>query len=381
MKVDLRDRELLAALAPFEVAAYLRSRGWQEHTEHSQEWASFTLGGDYEVSLPLSTDLRDFPYRMFDALKTLEVVESRDQLEILADLKASASDVVRVRLTDPDAQDGSLPLERAADVISRSFDMMFSVACSAVEPKYFYPSRKPRPASDYMKNVRMGQTERGSFVVTILSRVTPALSHSQERDEEAMPAPFERQVTQLLSSALHAISDSAKVAAATGDIKPFESSVTHGVSANLCDALAGMSEVEGSQRDVEVSLAWARVRPAKQGPLLRYRLGRDIVPVLREVARVFKSRAPQEEFEVRGPIFRVVRDPPSAPEGEVTIAGFVDGSPRNIWAHLAENEYLLAADAFKNRQLVSVSGVLRKEGRRYWLHNPKNFRLLSPEED
>jgi hypothetical protein len=87
MKIDLRDRELLSALAPLEVAAYLRSRGWHEHAGLSQDSASFTYGDDYEVSLPLSTELRDFPHRMFDALKTLEIVENRDQLEIFADLK------------------------------------------------------------------------------------------------------------------------------------------------------------------------------------------------------------------------------------------------------------------------------------------------------
>lgn len=381
MRIDLRDRELLAALAPLEVAAYLRSRGWHEHAALSRDSASFTYGDDYEVSLPLSTELRDFPYRMFDALKTLEIVENRDQLEIFADLKASASDVVRVRLVDAEARDGSLPLQRAAEVVSRSYDMMFAAACAAVDPKLYFPSRKPQLAADYMRNVRMGQTERGSFVVTILSHVTPALSGSAASGSEDMPAPFERKVTERLSGALAAINDSAKVAVATGDISAFEASVVHGVSANLCDAIAGMSCADGTERDVEVSLAWARVRPTKEGPLLRYRVGRDIVPVLREVARVFKARAPQEDFEVRGPVFRLVRDPPGASDGEVTIAGFVDGAPRSIWVHLEGNDYLLAADALKNKRLVSVTGVLRKEGRRYRLHSPKSFQLLPSEED
>jgi hypothetical protein len=381
MKIDLRDRELLTALAPLEVAAYLRSRGWHEQTALSPDSAAFTYGDDYEVSLPLSTALRDFPNRMFDALKTLEIVENRGQLEIFADLKASAADVIRVRLMDADAGDGSLPLQRAAEVVSCSFDMMFAAACAAVDPKYYFASRKPQLAADYMRNVRMGQTERGSFVVTILSHVTPALSGSVAAGSEDMPAPFERKVTQRLADALAALNESAKVAVATGDISPFEASVAHGVSANLCDALAGMSGADGTERDVEVSLAWARVRPTKQGPLLRYRVGRDIVPVLREVARVFKSWAPQEDFEVRGPVFRLVRDPPGAADGEVTIAGFVDGAARSIWVHLEAHNYLLAADAFKNQRLVSVAGVLRKEGRRYRLHSPKDFQVLPADED
>jgi hypothetical protein len=379
VKIDLRDRELLSTLAPLEVAAYLRSCGWQEHATSSRDWAAFTLGADYEVSLPLTTELRDFSARMADALRTLEKVENRDQLEIFSDLKATAADVVRVRLIDGDARDGSLALHRAAEVVARSFDMMYAAACAAVDPKYYFHSRKPQAATDYMQNVRMGQTERGSFVVTILSRVPPALGGSAISTD--VPEPFERAVTQRLSGALSAISDSARLAVATGDINSFDASVAKGVSANLCEAIAGMSCADGTERDVEVSLAWARVRPSSEGAHVRYRIGRDIVPVLREVARVFKTKAPQEDFEVKGAVFRLVRDPPAASDGEVTIAGFVDGAPRSIWLHLEGADYVTAADAFKNQQLVSVTGVLKKEGRRYRLHDPRNFRLVPPEED
>lgn len=381
MRIDVGDRNLLQSLAPIEVAAYLRSRGWHEHPSTSRDAALFTLGEDYEVALPLSSNMRDFAFRMIDAIKTLEIAEGRDQTEILADLATSASDVVRVRLADPDARDGSLPLERASEIISRSYDMVLAAACSAVDPKYYFSSRKPQAASDFMRNVRMGQTERGSFVVTILSRVTPGLVPAQSGIFEDLPQPFERKVTERLAGALAAIDTSAKSAIASGNIDTFEESVTQGVSANLCDALAGMSEADGNQRDVEVSLAWARVRPTFYSSLTRYQVGRDIVPVLREVARVFKSRAPQEDFEARGPVIRLVRVPPDALGGEVTIAGFVDGVPRSIWLRLDGQEYNLAGDAFTKRLLICVTGILRKEGRRYWLHSPGDVRLISPDED
>jgi hypothetical protein len=381
MRMDVRDRNFLQSLAPIEVAAYLRSRGWHEQPGAAHDSALFTLGTDYEVTLPLSSALRDFALRMIDAIRTLEVAEDRDQTEILADLSVSASDVVRVRLADPDARDGSLPLERASEIISSSYDMVLAAACAAVDPKYYFSSRKPPAASNYMRNVRMGQTERGSFVVTILSRVTPDLVRHQAGIRNDVPEPFERKVTERLADALAAIDSSAKAAIATGNIDTFERSVEQGVSANLCDALAGMSEADGTERDVEISVAWARVRPTTHRPFVRYQVGRDIVPVLREVARVFKSRAPQEDFEVRGPVIRLVRVPPDAPGGEVTIAGFVDGVPRNIWVHLEGDDYSRAADAFKQRLLVCVTGVLKKDGRRYWLHVPRGVRLLSPDED
>jgi hypothetical protein len=49
--------------------------------------------------------------------------------------------------------------------------------------------------------------------------------------------------------------------------------------------------------------------------------------------------------------------------------------------HLEGDDYSRAADAFKQRLLVCVTGVLKKDGRRYWLHVPRGVRLLSPDED
>jgi hypothetical protein len=222
VRVDYRDREFLQSLAPVEVAAYLRSRGWHEEPGLARDSALFTLGTDYEVTLPLSSALRDFAYRMIDAIKTLEIAEDRDQAEILADLAVSASDVVRVRLANPDARDGSLPLGRASDVISRAYDMPLAVACAAVDPKYYFSSDKPAAASDYMRNVRMGQTERGSFVLTILSRVTPDLAQPYPGVRDVVPEPFERKVTRRLAVALAAIDLSARAAIATGSLDTFE---------------------------------------------------------------------------------------------------------------------------------------------------------------
>src|SRR5580658_6889374 len=134
MKVDLRDRDTLRAIRPSDVTAYLRTRGWREHVGRMPSWAPFTMD-DYEIGVPLSSDLRDYPLRISEVLRTLEIVESRDQLQILADLSASAADIVRVQACDDEARDGTLPLDRAVEIVNSTHDLMFAAACAAVEPK------------------------------------------------------------------------------------------------------------------------------------------------------------------------------------------------------------------------------------------------------
>jgi len=85
LKVDLRDKEVLDAIRPSDFIAYLRFRGWREHPQPASTWIAFTLQ-DFEITLPLTSNLRDFALRMGEALRTLEVAEERSQLEILSEL-------------------------------------------------------------------------------------------------------------------------------------------------------------------------------------------------------------------------------------------------------------------------------------------------------
>ena len=51
--------------------------------------------------------------------------------------------------------------------------MVLAAACSLREPRPVYGARNDREANEFMRRVRLGQTEVGSFVVTILSPVVP----------------------------------------------------------------------------------------------------------------------------------------------------------------------------------------------------------------
>jgi len=378
MKVDVKDRDALNSVRPSDIASYLRSRGWAEQGMPNRIRAYF-VRDDVEIAIPLTTNLRDFPQRIADALRTLELVEERDQTEILADLSLTSDDVVRIRIADAETRDGTLSLERAAQVVSRTYDMMLAAACATVDPKLYYPSRKPQRAMDYMRNIRMGQTERGSFVITALSRVSPELMRADEARELGIPEPFERQVTGTLAGALGAASEAAVTAIATGELKQFEAAVDQGVSANLCDAISGMGVSDGRWRDVEIGLSWARSRPTRGNALTRFLVTADMAPVLQETARLFKSKSPRDDFELCGPVVRLNRGPEDR-DGDVTIAGLIDDATRSVVVSLTGDDYRLAVRAHQDRLPLSVTGILAKQGRRFILMNPTSIHLLNLEE-
>ncbi|HSN98708.1 MAG TPA: hypothetical protein VLS89_10505 [Candidatus Nanopelagicales bacterium] len=101
MKVTIRDEQVLRAIRPEELVAYLRSRGWREHRtlgDVAGLWRMLHGGEHIEVLAPLDPSLGDFASRMLDAIKTLEVVEGRSQLDILRDIATAMADVLRIPL-------------------------------------------------------------------------------------------------------------------------------------------------------------------------------------------------------------------------------------------------------------------------------------------
>lgn len=379
MKATVRDIEALKAVQPLEFAAYLRANGWREY-EHVPERASvWSLdngsNGGYEILLPLRRDFRDFVSRISEALQTLEVAEQRSQLEILQELATTAIDVVRVRVSSADSANGSLPIDRGVDLFQRAREMMLAAACAAVEPRSQYQTRKPNKAVEYLSKVHIGQTERGSYAVNILSRVAPTLESGTlfptEPYEEA--DPFERLVTRTLAEALEATKTAAEYSAATGTIEYFTEAVTSGVSANLCEAIVGMSESGGGQ-GLDIGLRWAPTRPIQHDTFRAVSFSTDSIPLIEEAARIFRKTPPQEGFEVEGYVVRLSRKELGG-EGTVTIASFVDDSPRLISVRLEDEDYEQAIQAHRYGLKVVCYGNLTKQGGNFTLVNYREFML------
>ena len=206
----------------------------------------------------------------------------------------------------------------------------------------------------------MGQTERGSYVLTILSPVAPALASESELPLDLEPPePFERRVTRTLAEGLAALEHGARQAAASGGMSAFEQAVRFGVSANLCDAVAGLAAVSPAE-GLEVQIAWSRARPQASSVPSRVFLGSDSIPLIVEAARLFKDTARVEDIEVQGFVTRLARRPQDDP-GEITLEGLVDGELRRIAVQLAGEAYSRAVQAHEQRQRVVCAGDLVKE--------------------
>jgi hypothetical protein len=316
---------------------------------------------------------------MEELLSTLASVEERSQLEVLRDILTTTSDLIRVRTPSRESEDGTLPLEQAVTFVERSRDMVLAAACAAIDKRAFFAKRKPQQAMEYLGHVRMGQTEQGSFVLTILSAVSPELRPSQaELLPIDPPEPYERRVTRTLMEAVAAAEGAAQRAAVNGNMEPFNEAILFGVSANLCEALVGLSDVSpGKGLDIQVS--WSRTRPSASHVPNRIQFDSDSIAIIAEAARHFRETAPIDDFEVEGFVARLNRGP-TVVEGDITVSALVDGKMRSIVIGLGPHAYSEAVHAHDDRRSIRCVGDLAKEGRGYRLVNPRHFVVVTTDD-
>jgi hypothetical protein len=371
MKASITDRNVFDSLKPLDLVAYLRSSGW-ELAGYLGEAATVWRHGAAQVMVPRETYFADYARRLAEVVETLSNVESRSELEIVSDLSMATVDVVRVRITTPQSADGSVSLEQGVNLFDGVKDMLLSAARAAVAPRAYFRSRLPGPADEYMRQVRLGQTERGSYVATLVCPVSPELQPAGSNFAQDVGEPFDRRVTRTLATAMYKTAEAVREAVLRQDMAPFTEAVRDGVSANLCNALAEIGGgVDGGI--LEVGFSWARTRSRPQVPSSRIMVPNDALPILKEAARVLREIYRDDDFEIIGPVIRL--DSSNAAYGGVALVHAEVDTMRKVQVYLDASDYQLAVRAHQEGLEVTGRGRLEKEGRYFTLRKVRDFGL------
>lgn len=366
----MTDDRIADFVDPAVAELYMLGHGWDavRRTGAFSVWSHPNRGRDVALFLPLSRVPDDYEERLAQFVRRLANIEDADWSTMLTNLRYAASDLVRVRLVSPRVGLGELPITDGAKLFGGTRDLIQAVASAAIEPRPAYGPKKHATVVDYLNSVRLGQTERGSYVVTVISQVEIDEQGALLPDEAAhLRVPFERRVTTQLVLALEAVHDAAGQVLAGASLDVFEDVIDQGVSANLCDALQVMSE-ESVSSALEISVDWAVSRPPTV-PDQRVTLEPEIMPLLPEASKTLKKLGPFDNVEVIG-VVGILDRRADDEVGTIVIEGLAMDTKRNVRIDLDDTQYHRAIEAHDGKRTVAIRGTLVKEG--------KSWRLLDP---
>lgn len=217
----------------------------------------------------------------------------------------------------------------------------------------------------FWKGVRLGQTDQGSFVVTLLTPVVPPPVPSLFQEGSDQDIPIERRLTVRLIEALTEVR-LATERAISGDGNAFREVVGRGVSANLCEALV---RIISSFSVLDVGVSWARTRPITV-PQNTVRFGGNDAPLLREAARSFREQEPRPDVRLHGYV-RILTREEGEEDGMIRLNTLIENKEQSVKAFLGRSDYEKAVRAHREQALAILSGDLERVGQRWQLLNPR----------
>jgi hypothetical protein len=362
-------------IIPVRLEMYLLSTGWIENGSisdkakvwHRPEKKHF----DLEILQPVNESLKDYSQRLYEAIHNLSDYENRSPLKVINDIKNFDSDIVKIRVISSDVDGGAIPIDDGVLLFEKAKELLVSSTLSTFKKKRFFSGSWPAVVKEFMNTLRFGQTERGSYIVNVIAPV----SHFSEKEFPEADCSITRSISNNLARSLGATMFALERYEKTNDLISFEGAVSSGVSANLCDAIIGMSGASKS-RDVEISIELAVSEKDSQEILRKHRFTSSHIPILNTASEYYKGNFVIKNYEASGLVIRMDHEP-AEDYGVIRVTSTVNGTDKNISIQLSLDDYWEAVKAHKPRLPVLCQGDLHVTPRSAFLADPRNFRVIN----
>ena len=350
-------------LSPSAVAGWLRMRGFERVGPYGDFGDRFA-SNDLELIVPLDPSAQDFAKRMAELASDLAEMESRPAQEVLADLGLAPFDVVKVRSVDAD-EFGSIRLATGLDLHTEARNVVVAAANAAAspQPRRSWRGRRFDGVAEYVESVRLGQSQRGSFVLTLLSRwdYQPSSHDGMELGDVA----FGRRVTSKLGTMLQATQSALRRAVSEG-VGPLVDAYVAGTSSNLYQALARLAR-DGN--GIDISVNWSASSPS--GPRATLVLRRDDAPLLTEAAQELSRNEDEPDFVLQG-LVAAIAEPPERFDGSAVVEALIGSGLRRVRVRFDETQRDAIYDAAREKRWIRLVGDLHRDGQRLSLLRPRD---------
>ncbi|MCU8073755.1 hypothetical protein ACGMNB_16870 [Shewanella oncorhynchi] len=361
-------------IPPKNLECYLRSNGWvpdgdvfgQATIWHRREEGFF----DFEVIQPTSINIKGYQQRILDAVNSLSEFENRSPLKIIRAIDNFFSDSVKIRVVHADVEEGTIPIDDGVLLIEKSRDLLAATTLSTFRNKAHFTGQRNTDVQNFIKQLRLGQTEVGSFVVNLIAPIVESFDAQLDQDKISIT----RAVTNNLSRSLLALENGIKSYQNTESVFELESIVESGVSANLCDALVGLSGT-AKTRSFTISIYLAGAEADIQNMPKQFNFCSEQVPTLELASAFYKGNYVIKAYEAFGLVSRMTHLPDDD-FGEITVRSLVRGVEKNVVMQLALNDYWDAVHAHERKEFVSCKGALHVTAKSAKMLDSHNFKVV-----
>lgn len=362
---------------------YLLLRNWRKLESKNQEIAILSAPNDdpkLDVMLPLSRNFADYDEAILDSIKKISQFENRDTIEIINDLIVPPSDIVRFKIQSESTSLGIIPLDQGFELLESAKKAILSSASDLIAPSLFHKRMAYKSALQFINSCYLGQTERGSFVASI---ICPFIDYSNFDDpiqlslfssQDMLQNCLTRNVTKKLMSSLNKVKSSIDGNSTIEIVHPSNLDL---ISCNFLESIVEINEVTPNSR-VVITMDWSTSTRIPENIPNNVEFTYDYVEPLRSIIDQLRPSIMDVTGVYVGKISKIQANPDALIRdfGEITFV-FIGDDEKAISARVILNDSDLhqAIIAFDRGNNVKIKGKLKVLGRQKIIEDPE-FQLI-----
>jgi hypothetical protein len=254
--------QLAGSINYLAVNKYLRDLGWTELPTKRENIKVYQLDnedGFFQVDLPESREFRDYNQAMHRVIQNISNSLGKSVEQIILELLNPLSDILKFRISGENAEFGSLLIEDGLSLFDYSKKLIAATAKDIVQPRLTHMGRPDTQTADFMKNCRLGQTEIGSYIISVVCPMATIDKNGLRQltlfDEISLSSQsFTRKVVNKLLSSVQIVKESVIKGGLEELILKNVDRQEDVISTDFLDALI---KINSARYDLDISLKYA----------------------------------------------------------------------------------------------------------------------------
>ena len=379
-KVELS--RIIQTINPIAFSKYLKDTNWQVLPIKRSDIGIFQKTIDdnlFQVTVPMDSSLIDYAYAMHEAVEKVAFCNNQTLEQLVLYLINPNSDVLKIRLDRKDIESGSIFFDDAINIYENAKKLITATAQDILDRRIYHKGRISDVITDFVSKCRFGQTEVGSYVVSIVCPFIEINSNSYNMlslfsKEEECANSLTRQVTNRIMNNLNFIKTSI-------DNDNFDNLLSDSngnlISVNFYEALAGMNlGVENANLNFIAN--WSPTVKINRSVVSKVTISHNYYePVAEIISRIKKDISAREK--ICGRISNLCASPNSdeRKEGIISIS-YLDKNDKKktVKVTLNKDDYNNAIDAHRNGCYVEIIGDITKSGNTQKIKAYTSFNVL-----
>ncbi len=360
--------DMTEEINPFTVCKYLEQTDWKQFQFKRtgvKVYQKYINDVFEQVIVPMDKSFLDYKNTMFDAVKTIADTEKKTLEQIMLFLLNPNSDILKIRFEKKDVETGNILFDDAIKLFDNAKRLLAATALDVVNPKKIHYGRIDDSVQHFLNQCRFGQTEIGSYVVSIVCPFAELSEGEGYRqlsifsDEERCAYSLTRKVTNKLIDNVVLI----KHYIDEGDVDKllYEEA---GISSNFLEALNGLN-LKDDNTLVEFTTEWSPTVKTNRSENYQVKVTNDYYEPIASVIGKIK-----EETNSRTEIVGRIKQLSAAPMVDDRIGGIITvafvgekNRVKSVSIHLNKEDYENAVEAHQHGKAVRVVGDLITKGK------------------